>query len=113
MFDFTRKDGARWVEFVTEKLHDHVLPRLEAWAEKEIRVHSIQNFKDNLQRNVASERQLVRYVSQREGVQKGLERLYAYYLFNISGKTEYAELAHCRRFISELGKTFKQQQKTD
>ena len=108
MFDFAEQHGKRWMAFVHRNLDELALPSLEKWAEKEVKISSILTFKDNFIRSVTNERQLVRFVAHKLGPDAGIEKLYAYYLFNISGKQDYAILEHAKRFIKELGKTFKQ-----
>jgi hypothetical protein len=104
IFDFSHKRGAQWVEIVTEKLESNVLPALERWAEQEISLNSIQNFKDRFFTSVNSEKRLMKFVAHKEGTQKGLEKLFSYYLFNVSGKTDLVVLEHFRRFMKELCK---------
>ena len=106
IFDFSRKDGAHWMQYITERLDTVVGPALQTWAENEIKIGDIQEFKDRFARSVTGERKLLQFVAHKEGVQKGLERLLSFYLFNISGKTDELTLLHCKRFMSEMCKTY-------
>ena len=108
VFDFSRQDGARWMQLMADRLDKEVLPALEAWTAKEVKSSSILAFKTSLEANVSNERQLVRFVAHKEGVDEGLNKLFSFYIANLGAKTDYALLTHCRLFLSELGKTYKQ-----
>ena len=94
-FDFSHKDGAHWTEFVADKL-DQVA--IEQWAEHNIKLSSIQAFKDRLFASVSNEKQLIHFAKH------GLDKLFSFFLFSLRGKTEHAALEHCKRFLKELGK---------
>ena len=93
--DFSRKDGARWVDFVQAKLE---LTALELWAEREIKLSSIQAFKDRFLASVSNEKQLIRFAKH------GLDKLFSFFIFSLKGKTERGALEHCTRFLKELGR---------
>jgi hypothetical protein len=100
IFDMARKEGARWIEFVTNRLDTVVLPDIEMWAEKRIRMDQIQAFKDKIVAKVGSERELIDFVGHKHGTIAGLENLYSFYLFNI--KEEAAHAKHFYRFMKEM-----------
>jgi len=106
MFDFARKEGPEWMQWVGDKLELHVLPELEKWAEREIQISKIQNFKDRISNKAHSEKHLLELAIQKKGTQKGLESLFAFYLFNV--KEEAAHRQHFETFMQAIGKTLLQ-----
>jgi hypothetical protein len=107
IFDLARKEGAQWVEHVTEKLERHVLPDLEAWTQARIQLSVVQAFVDQISTKVSSERELICFVARRHGISEGLESLYSYYVFNVRQQAAYAE--HFKRFMRELARVYQQQ----
>ena len=106
MFDFSRKEGGQWVQFVIKKLKEEVQPQMDEWVDANVDMNSIQTFKDRIRNSVRSEESLLRLVAHSEGIQKGLNRYLAFYLFNTS--TDQPVLDHCKKFIKEMGKAYLQ-----
>jgi hypothetical protein len=57
-------------------------------------------------RQVQNEETLLKFVSNKEGITKGVDRLFSFFKYNISAPQEIPLLRRCKYFESELCKAY-------
>jgi hypothetical protein len=103
-FDLSQKNGLEWVDMVKTTI-EYVGDALEKiYALKDF--NKIQQFKDAMVRQVKNEETLLRFVSNKQGITRGVDRLFSFFKYNISAPEEIPLLTRCRYFESELCKAY-------
>jgi hypothetical protein len=103
-FDLSRKNGPEWIDTVktTMEYAGDALEKIYALKD----FNKIQQFKDAMARQVKNEETLLRFVSNKEGITRGVNRLFSFFKYNLSAPQEIPLLTRCKYFESELCKAY-------
>jgi len=103
-FDLSHKRGDYWMSLVKGRLNIFAENMAIHCAQENIIV--ISDFKAQLLRYVNNEKSLLQFVSKKDGVKSGLQRLLSFFKYNIGAPSEAILIKRCKVFENNMCKAY-------